>query len=237
MNPSLLTVYTSPYPKVRLGKDNDGGYIIVDLPEIQYDILLTGGIDNDISFEEEFINMYQNVECKAYDGTISDQAIKDIVSRCSNSITVERKNISYYNGSNTTNLHELINNYKTIFVKMDIEGWEIPWIKTLSETQMDKFEQIVIEFHFPFSDNEIDVFEKINKNHYLVHFHPNNCCGVRLHQGVLIPNVFECTYLHKKHFNFTVPSLNREKIPTFLDQKNTENEEIFIDYPPFVHHV
>jgi hypothetical protein len=116
---------------------------------------------------------------------------------------------------------------------MDIEGGEIPWIKSLSDEQMNKFEQIVIEFHAPFSKNEIDVFEKINRNHYLIHFHGNNCCGVRNHKGVDIPNVFECTYLNKKHFS-NKPGLSKELIPSNLDMKNTRKDEIYINYPPFV---
>ena len=116
---------------------------------------------------------------------------------------------------------------------MDIEGGEIPWIKSLNIGQMNRFEQIVMEFHFPFSDNEIDVFDKINKNHYLIHFHGNNCCGLRNHNNVDIPNVFECTYLHKKYF-INIPDLNKELIPSNLDMKNTGNGEIYINYPPFV---
>ena len=90
-----------------------------------------------------------------------------------------------------------------------------------------------MEFHFPFSDKEIEVFDKINKNHYLIHFHGNNCCGVIYHNGVNIPNVFEYTYLHKKYFT-TEPTLNDELIPSHLDMKNTGNDEICINYPPFV---
>ncbi len=116
---------------------------------------------------------------------------------------------------------------------MDIEGGEIPWVNSLSYEQINKFEQIVMEFHFPFSDAEIDVFDKINKNHYLIHFHGNNCCGVRNHNGVGVPNVFECTYLNKKYFA-NPPELNKELIPGYLDMKNTENDEIYINYPPFV---
>jgi hypothetical protein len=133
-----------------------------------------------------------------------------------------------------TNLHQIINENDRIFIKMDIEGGEIDWIKSLSDYQMNKFEQIVMEFHSPFSDNEIDVFDKINKNHYLIHFHGNNCCGVVNHNGVIIPDVFECTYLHKRYFT-SVPELNEDVIPSELDMKNTGNEEeIYINYPPFV---
>ena len=117
---------------------------------------------------------------------------------------------------------------------MDIEGGEIPWIKSLSDEQMNKFDQIVMEFHKPFWGKEIEVFDKINKNHVLVHFHGNNCCGTELHRGVRMPNIFECTYLHKKYF-VTPPKLNTEPIPGKLDMKNTGKEEICINYPPFVH--
>lgn len=90
----------------------------------------------------------------------------------------------------------------------------------------------MMEFHFPFDEGE--VFQKINKTHYLIHFHANNCCGLKDHQGVLIPNVFECTYLHKRYFEGVVSELNKDPIPSELDMKNTKNDEIFIDYPPFV---
>ena len=131
----------------------------------------------------------------AFDGTIDD------LPKENDKITFIKKNIGYENNAQVTNLHSIINSTDSIFVKMDIEGGEIPWIKSLSDEQMNKFEQIVMEFHWPFSNNEIDVFDKINRNHYLIHFHGNNCCGVRNHNGVIVPNIFECTYLHKKQYN------------------------------------
>ena len=228
MNPNVLTVYTSPFPKLRLGKDYDGGYIIAEIPNVNYTTLLAGGIENDISFEEDFIKKYPNVKTFAFDGTINSLPNKN------NNIVFIKKNIGFENNDQVTNLHDIINMNNNIFIKMDIEGGEIPWIKSLNNNQMNKFEQIVMEFHTPFTSNEIDVFNKINKNHCLIHYHGNNCCGVRNHNGVMIPNIFECTYLHKKYFT-TFPKLNTELIPSNLDMKNTENEEIYINYPPFVH--
>jgi hypothetical protein len=227
MNPNVLTVYKSPFPKIRLGKDFDGGYIIADIPNVNYSILIAGGIDNDVSFEEEFVNKYTNTKCFAFDGTINNLPSEN------ENITFIKKNIGFENNNNVTNLNDIINAYTNIFVKMDIEGGEIPWIKSLSDEQINKFEQLVMEFHLPFTDNEINVFDKINKNHYLIHFHGNNCCGTREHNGVIMPNVFECTYLHKKYFE-TIPELNTDTIPGVLDMKNIENEEIYINYPPFV---
>lgn len=227
MDPSVLKVYQCPYPKIRLGKEYDGGYVIAYMAYIGYRLMLAGGIENDISFEEDFVKKF-NVRCVAFDGTINK------LPKENTAIEFVKKNIGYENTEQVTNVHDLINAHENIFVKMNIAGGEIPWIKSLSDEQMNKFDQIVIEFHSPFSDNEIDVFDKINKNHVLVHFHGNNCCGTRIHKDVEIPNVFECTYLHKKFF-VTPPQLNSDTIPGNLDMKNTSNPEIYIDYPPFVH--
>lgn len=70
MDPSMLTVYKSPYNKLRLGKDYDGGYIIADIPNVKYDLFLAGGIEKDISFEVDFIDRYHDIKSYAYDGTI-----------------------------------------------------------------------------------------------------------------------------------------------------------------------
>ena len=235
MNQHVLTVYKSPFPKLRLGKDYDGGYIISEIPNVTYKILISGGINKDISFEIDFINEYSNVKTFAFDGTINNLPMFAQPNVCENkNITFVKKNISNVNDEFSVNLHDIINLNENIFVKMDIEGSEISWVKSLNDEQMNKFEQIVMEFHFPISNDEIsDVFEKINKTHYLIHFHPNNCCGVIRYKDVNIPNIFECTYLHKKYFT-NIPELNTDVIPGIFDMKNTPNKEIEINYPPFV---
>ena len=228
IDPNMLTCYKSPYKKSRIGKDFDGGYIICNIPYINYDVLLSCGISDDISFEENFCNIYKNTKCIAYDGTIENIMFNN------KNITFIKKNINTFNDNNNSNLHSEIDNFNNIFLKMDIEGYEIPWINSLSNEKLNKLSQIVIEFHFPFSYKEVSVFNKLNKNHILVHFHPNNCLGVRNHKGILIPNVFECTYIHKKYYTNEY-LLNDEKIPSSLDMKNViENPEIYLDYEPFV---
>lgn len=227
MNPYVLAVYKSPFTKIRLGKDNDGGYVIASVPNANYTTLLAGGIESEITFEEAFLEKYPNATCLAFDGTIDKLPSKNP------NITFIKKNIGSENSETLTNLHDIIELHASIFVKMDIEGSEIPWIKSLNDTQMNKFEQIVMEFHNPFSDADAEVFDKLNRTHYLIHFHGNNCCGLNFHKGVNIPFVFECTYLHKKHFT-EVPELNTDLIPSSLDMKNIDGDEIHIDYPPFV---
>ncbi len=226
MDNSILTVYKSPFTKIRLGRLNDGGYVFADIPSIQYDILLAGGIETDISFEHDFVNKY-NCSCIACDGTIES------INNTDQRITFVKKNIAGYTDDLTTNLHDEINANQSIFIKMNIEGGEYAWIQSLNTTHFDKFDQIVIEFHHPIS--KYDILKKVNETHYLIHFHGNNCCGVLNHRGVNIPNVFQCTYLHKKYI--TSPELNTDVIPGPLDMNNIGGDDIFIDYPPFVYKI
>jgi len=223
MDNSLLTVYKSPFPKLRLGSPNDGGYVIADIPNIQYGTLLSGGIYIDITFEHDFVTKY-GCSCLAYDGTIDSITITDP------NVTFIKKNIGYSNDDSTTNLHDEINANQSIFIKMNIEGGEYQWIESLTSDHFNKFEQIVIEFHHPFSKSKI--ISTINETHYLIHFHGNNCCGFMNNRGINVPNVFQCTYLHKKYI--TSPELNTDVIPGPLDKNNVEGDDIFINYPPFV---
>lgn len=216
-----LTVYTSPYPKVRLGRAYDGGYVIADIPGITYSCLISGGISNDISFEEDFIQKYET-SCYAFDGTINSLPSPS-------TIQFTKKNIGAKNNASTTNLHSLLDSNKNVFVKMDIEGHEFEWLRSLSSAQMDKISQIVIEFHNPFRKN---IFNKFS-NHVLVHFHGNNCCGTTLFDRAQVPNTFECTYIHKKYVSTLIK--NVEPVPSSLDMQNLPyKQEISLNYPPFV---
>lgn len=238
MNPNLLTVYGSPFPKKRIGRQCDGGYVIADIPDIKYDVLIAGGVSDDISFEEDFIRFQDqnsNFTVHAYDGTVADIPASPFRNR----FIFNQKNIGNEETETLTNLHSLLELYsdKKVFVKMDIEGGEIPWILSLNEAHMNTMQQFVMEFHFPFGADEARVFEKINRTHLLVHFHPNNGCDHRIHNGVYMPNVFECTYLHKRHFTSGEAVLNTDYIPNdSVDARNIGwKEEIYIGHPPFVH--
>jgi hypothetical protein len=225
-----LEVYESPFPKKRLGQDWDGGYIICDIPNVNYNLLLSGGIAGDISFEEDFLKMYPNCKCNAYDGTISS------INTSNNNITFIKKNIGIVNTNDETNLKNEIENNTDIVLKMDIEGGEVPWFTSLTREEIGKFHQIFIEFHYPFTPIEEEIFKKISFSFLLVHLHGNNCCGVRKISNVDIPNLFECTYLNKKFFTSKHPPLNTAKLPSPLDMANIQGrDDIDLNYWPFVH--
>jgi len=228
MDQNVLTCYQSQHNKVRIGRDNDGGYVICELPNVKYGCLLSGGIKDDISFEEDCLKKYPYLKCYAFDGTI-------------NSINTDFKNIFFTkknigNKDNETNLHNIINSHENIFVKMDIEGSEVEWISTLDDNHLKKFAQIVIEIHYPNKLRHKNMFDKLNKHHLLVHIHANNWeKKIDKINGIIIPNVFECTYVNK-NFLKEPYHLNTSKIPSNIDQPNCKDRpDIKMNYPPFFH--
>ena len=167
-----LILYNSPYNKIRIGKSNDGGYVICELPDT-YDLFISGGISNDISFEVNFLTKYSNdsnpnLKCYAFDGTISNLPIINNTNNSTDTIKSKiiyiNKNLGYEN-TNTestestesytdtikvTNLYEYMKEYNNIFMKIDIEGHEFRLLPSIIENNnMDKIKQLVIEIHTP----------------------------------------------------------------------------------------
>jgi mannosyltransferase OCH1-like enzyme len=231
-DPYCLKVYISPFSKVRVGRNEDGGYVIISIPNVRYGLFLSAGVGVDISFEVGFCKMYANVRCLLFDGSVDDLPKGQ---RDHPNILFEKKNIGPSETTTETNWHSLIDGHDNIFLKMDIEGAEFPWFQTLSHYQLSKFSQIVVEFHWPKKKLHQGVIEAINKTHYLVHFHGNNYAGIIRQRNVLTPRVFECTFLNKKYFS-EIPDLNRTPFPTNLDfPDKTGVPDLILDYEPFVY--
>ena len=231
-NLNLLIVYNFD-KKFRFGLNRDGGYVVAKL-DGGYDCYISAGVSDEESFSRDFINYYNmnGSDCFAFDGTINDYPY-----RYTRNIQFIKKNINSYNDDHNTNLSFLTSQYDNIFLKMDIEGWEYPWLLQLDETQMNKFKQIVIEFHGITNDDwgcnyndKVKCLEKIAKTHYIVHAHGNN------HSKVVnrIPDAIELTYVNKKYFD-SIPGLNTWPLPIpKLDCPNDLNlDDINLNFPPF----
>lgn len=225
-----LTVYQTPFPKIRIGKDFDGGYIICDLPDNSYDILLSGGIAEDLSFEEEFLLKYYTEKCICFDGTID--RLPDTYLCLHDKIDFVRKNLGNINNDTTDNMSTYLSKYNNIFLKLDIEGGENELFQSLNDSDLQKFKQIVIEFH---SANQVTIPKRLMQTHWLVHLHGNNCCGTTYVNGINVPNIFECTYIRKDLYS-GILDLNKDAIPnTNIDQPNViDKPDIILRGKPFV---
>ena len=140
--------------------------------------------------------------------------------------------------TNNVNLFPLINHYKNIFLKMDIESHEYNWLNELSMSQLNKFKQIVIEFHGINDDswdiihsNKIKCFQKLASTHYIIHIHGNNYGGLTNN----IPDTIEVTYIRKDQFD-NIPLLNIQPLPSIdIDfPNNPELDDYDLNFYPFV---
>jgi len=234
-NIELLEVYNFD-KKCRCGINSDGGYVIAEL-EGEYDCYISAGVSNEESFSKDFINKYNINKNNSY---AFDSTIIDYPYEYTNDIQFIKKNINSFNDENNSNLEFLTKKYNNIFLKMDIEGGEYPWLLNINEDQLNKFKQIVIEFHGITNDgwgsiynNKIKCLEKLAKTHYIVHAHGNNYGPVYNN----IPDVIELTYINKNYFNLLPElELNLQILPiTGLDfANNLNNNDINLNFYPFL---
>jgi hypothetical protein len=222
--------------KKRLGKNTDGGYVIAEL-EGTYDCYISAGVSDEESFSKDFLSKYDYLDendAFAFDGTI-----KSFPFEYTKNISFINKNIDYFNDENHTNLHQRIKQYKEIFLKMDIEGGEFPWLQSLSIDQLKQFKQIVIEFHGVTDDGwEVDYLTKVKclkkllKTHYIIHVHGNNCGGWF---GGYFPRVIEITYVNKNQFQQEPPLNTTQEFPIAgLDFPNCSTlYDFHLNYYPF----
>ena len=231
-NLELLKVYNFSNKK-RYGSNFDGGYVIAEL-DGGYDCYISAGISDEESFSRDFINHYNMNEYNSFgfDGTISNYPYN-----YTKNISFVKKNINTFNDNNNSNLSGLTNKYDNIFLKIDIEGGEYPWLLHINEAQLNKFKQIVIEFHGITDDrwgcnynDKIKCLEKLSKTHYIVHAHGNNNGPVVNN----IPDVIELTYVNKNYFK-SVPEFNTRPLPIpNLDYPNRAHEnDINLNIYPF----
>jgi len=217
--------------KIRYGSNGDGGYVIAEL-DGTYDCYISAGISNEESFSRDFICRYplSVTDCYGFDGTIQEYP-----TQYTQNIQFIQKNISNVNDAAHTNLEDLMKKYRHIFLKMDIEGGEYPWLLHTTEDQLNSFKQIAIEFHGITNDewnatywDKMKCLEKLSKTHYLVHAHGNNYARVVNY----IPDVIELTYVNKNYF---VPPLNTCSLPIRnLDFPNHPMiHDIPLNYYPF----
>ena len=182
----LTLMHSSVMTKVRRGTSEpdetgfDGGYVILLSPSDSnrsYDLVLSAGVADDVSFEEEMALLY-NAPVHLYDGTIDEYPS----SRRPPNVFFHKQNISSSSLEGNT-LSEYFEKYNNIFLKMDIEGHEFEWFDSLSAADLLKIKQLVIEIHM--TEHPAEQMQKQRRTlarlaytHVLLHAHGNNCRNV-----------------------------------------------------------
>jgi hypothetical protein len=242
----LFRCYESSYEKIRIGtKNGDGGYVVINTKDLIYDAFISAGISNNSDFEEEFLLKFPELEksCYLFDAQIDNtpNKLKDI------SNFWIKKNISIVNNDNNVDIRNYTLLYNNIFLKMDIESAEWNIFEALTQSDLNKFSQIVIEFHHLDQiilqtprHNIYEGLSKINQTHYMLHVHannakhsngedPNNTFDI---DGVRIPKILEATFLRKNLVKDI--KLNTQNLPSELDRPCREPIDIDLNFYPFV---
>lgn len=194
----------------RVGRVNDGGYVVPELAVQKADACIGYGISDDISFERQISKIY-NIPSYGFDGTCSPIDTKhklckfirqSLVSQdCIDGKIPFPKGIGK-GGSFEQHLDRLNLKDKKVFIKMDIEGNEYSTMPDILK-HSHNITGIVLEVHFnnaKQSKSAKNLLEKINENFLLVHVHGNNCCKklfVTENSKGKIPCAFELSYINK----------------------------------------
>ena len=186
--------YRTEHPLVRVGQANDGGYVIADVP-VAYDGLLSGGVSDDISFENQVLASLKHVaseNCYAFDATLAR-----LPHGADERITFVPHHLGA--GEAERNLATYLAPLQNALVKLDIEGSEFVVLPQIRE-HLHKVAQLVVEIHTPadirlhpayyaavaqFTDDaRVPALMKlVMRTHTLVHVHPNNGPGTHLVAG------------------------------------------------------
>lgn len=221
---------------IRIGRDNDGGYLVSKIDVEKSDLLIGLGICDDWSFEKDF-TLINDVDVLAYDASLHfrfwvKQAIIETLKNPFSFYVLEKwfsyhrffkgnhKLIKKFVGLNSPDKNhctfiDVLNETESenIFLKIDIEGSEYRFLDEIIANE-ERFTGLVIEFH----DCDIhlkkieDFIKKFSLN--LIHIHVNNSAPKRLDDD--LPLVLELTF--SKYADCTSGYV----LPHNLDMPNTK---------------
>jgi hypothetical protein len=211
---------------IRIGGNNDGGYLIPnDLEGIV--ACLSPGVDVTASFEIDL--------CKRGIGSHLADASVDGAPEGFTPLSFTKKFIDAYNDDDTMDLTNwaikvrALQSGGDLLLQMDIEGGEYIAIIATPRAILEDFRIICIEIHdvHHWFNNPIawgvaqTFFTKLLKDFHVVHNHPNNNCQFIQIEDVLMPTVFELTLLRKDRAE---PEGYCDQFPHPLDQPNVLNK-------------
>jgi len=217
--PLILQPFFCP-DLTRLGKNHDGGYLIDHHSIDNTKTLVSLGVDNDWSFEKQFLEI-NDCDFVAYDSNV------DVNQSQYQNFFVDRKqhkkiNVGYGVGNITPK--EIFENISTpCFLKCDIEGNEYAILRDLIGFSR-WCSGMVMEFHdINVNDNFNKLTDFIGKiTPKLVHIHVNNYMYYKK-SGQVIPDVLELSF--SSNPNVTV--VDQIDLPNGLDMPNNVNDQEF----------
>lgn len=206
---------------IRVGGDNDGGYLLPnDMAGIDY--CFSAGVGGIASFELDCLG--RGIPSFLADYSVNGPPIE--LEGCE----FTKKFIGAVNNDQFMTLDQWVarcprgERDSELILQMDIEGAEYESLLATTNETLTKFRIMVVEFHHLESLRDqgfcrvvLSILEKIRGNFEVVHIHPNNSRRTRCISGMNIPEVFEATFLRRDRVRSLKPVTH---LPHPLDQPN-----------------
>ena len=219
-----IKIYDTEYTKIRIGREKDGGYIVLEENLKNADLLYSYGISDDVSFELDFLDKNPNCFVKLFDHTI------DFLPENHKNFCFIKEGLSSRKQINTNTLKNHLKKYSNNLeksnkiLKIDIEWNEWDVFEKMQNNVLDQFDQILCEFHFipvQYKDSHTEyftnfhkfVYNKINENlflkyqrvlnkifdkYYIFHLHVNNSLPLNNILNDEFPALLEMSLVNKK---------------------------------------
>jgi hypothetical protein len=230
---------------IRVGRDNDGGYLVSASDIKAADALVALGINDDWSFESDFLKL-NKVPVYAYDGSIGSKIflkkftrslfrlkLKNSINEFITWLQYKRffkedvvhfeKYVTSISGAKNISMEDIFDAIDSdlIFLKIDIEGSEYRILQSLINNA-EKITGLVIELHD--CDLHLDKIQAFIERFplKLIHIHANNFAPLSRNS---IPLVLEFTF--GRHSADVVEA----RLPHHLDMpNNSRKSEIVLKY-------
>jgi hypothetical protein len=202
-----LNVYNVFSPKVRVGTNADGGYVVNELLTSFTQRLISIGMGLEDTFEVEWFGKY-NTFLEAYDGTYVCQTLCPKYSEFVNEkIFYINHNVGY--GQKDIPLDVILSGKQDVLLKMDTEGAEY---KLLSKPLPSNVVGVLLEVHdLQVKENQqklVDILQNSLKDYFIFHIHGNSWAHTfdldvsKLQNNAVVvkdfPTVLELSFIHKR---------------------------------------
>jgi hypothetical protein len=208
------------FDKIRLGRDGDGGYVLLDDFSC-VSAALSFGIETDCSWDTAIAE--RGIDVHQYDHTVDGPPTDNVRFRFfKRKITSAPSDQSETLGSALAKLPPPDAGH--VILKIDIEGSEWDVLDTATPEELARFSQIIGEFHELTSaadpawrDRARRVLAKLRSAFDVVHVHGNNWSPLDIVANVAIPASVELTFANRAIYQCDETG---EVFPTALDQPN-----------------
>ncbi len=206
--------------KVRLGGPHDGGYICLDDFE-GIVAALSFGVGDDVSWDADVAG--RGIIVHQYDHTVAAAPAGHANFR------FNRRKIGPVADNDSESIESALVRGSlvlpaTVLLKIDIEHNEWPVFDAAPAGTLDKFAQIVCEFHGfdQVADDKwfaraYSVLDKLTKSFAVVHVHGNNAAPMLAIGNLLFPQILEVTFASRAKYTFGDAD---EVFPGKLDSPN-----------------